>query len=408
MENIQIQSYHHYLLRAKWVLPILSSPIFDGAIEIKDKKITKIGTYKELSKEVINAKLIDFKNAVIMPALTNAHTHLELSALKYRIPPSGSFILWVRNVIKMREQLTPIEMKESAKLTIEGFWKEGIGIIGDVGNIAITLDLLCQSPFYGYFFQEVLNFQGVYNLKELYIKYPCPNFKITYSAHAPHTVAPLLIQAIKSYNKKRRRLFCIHCAESLEEVEFLQTGKGQWAKLLKEKGIWNDSFIPPKVSPVKYLNNLGVLDENTLLIHAVYVDEEDIKIIKEKNVKICICPKSNIFIGVGIPKLKEFLNIGIEVCIGTDSFASNDHLSIWDEIKVLHSFFTDISIEELLKMATYNGAHILGFSNMGAIMPAYKPNLIIIEIKNKLSENLKEFLEDLVYSEKEVIYRIYV
>ncbi len=408
MENLLIQYYNHYILKAKWIIPVISLPILNGAVEIKDKKIIRLGRFKEISKELGNARVIDLGEAVIMPALTNAHTHLELSALKYRISPTGNFILWVRNVIKMREQITPVEMKESAKKTLESLWKQGIGIIGDVGNTAITLDLLCDSPFFGYFFQEILNFQGAYNLKELYIKYPCPNFRITYSAHAPHTVAPLLIQAIKSYNKKRKRLFCIHCAESSEEVEFLKTGKGQWKKLLKERGIWNDSFVPPKTSPVKYLNNLGVLDENTLLIHTIHVDEEDLKIIKEKDVKVCVCPKSNVFIGVGMPKLKEFLKAGIKLCIGTDSYASNDNLSIWDEIKVLHSFFPDISIETILKMATINGAEILGFKTLGAIAPGYKPNLIILEVKNKLPEDYQKFLETLVYSEKELILRVYV
>ena len=407
MEEIHLQNYHHYLLRAKWIFPVLTPPILNGAIEIKGKNIVKVGNYKELSKEVTSAKIIDFEEAVIVPSLVNAHTHLELSALRFRVPSTGNFISWVKNVIKLRESLTPVEMKESAKITLNNLWKDGIGIIGDVGNTAITLDLLCNSLFYGYFFQEVLSFKGNYSLKELKLKAPCINFKITYSAHAPHTVAPLLIQAIKSYNRRRKKLFCIHCAESQEEVEFLKTGEGSWAHLLKEKRQWNESFTPPQTTPVKYLHQLGVLDKNTLLIHAIHLDEEDLKILKENQVKICICPKSNLYIGVGIPKLKELLSAGIEVCIGTDSLASNDNLSIWEELKTIYTLYPDVSPEDLLKLATLNGAKILGFNKMGAILPGYIPNFLVINVKEYLNDSAEDTLKTLINSEKEVTYRVY-
>jgi cytosine/adenosine deaminase-related metal-dependent hydrolase len=409
MGELKLQPYHHYLIRAKWVFPILSQPILDGAVEIKNKKIVNVGKFKEISKEAVLAKIIDFGEMIILPALVNAHTHLELSALRSKIsPPSGDFISWVKNVIKLRENLSLVEIKESAKAVLYHFWKEGIGIIGDVGNTALTLDLLCNSAFYGYFFHEVISFKGGYNLKEIQVKSASSNFKITYSAHAPYSVSPLLLQAIKSYNKKRKKLFCIHCAESIEEIKFLEKGEGPLLEFLKERGQWNENFVPPGVSPIKYLNSLTLLDEDTLLIHVIHIDEEDLKILKNTKPKICICLRSNLFIGVGIPKLKDLLSAGLDVCIGTDSLASNDQISIWEEIKTIYTYYPDISPEEILKIATFTGAKVLGYDKMGAILAGYNPNILVIEIKDPLKEKSEEAVRSLINAEKEIKFRFYV
>jgi len=409
MGELKLQPYHHYLIRAKWIFPILSQPILDGAVEIKNKKIINVGKFKEVSKEAILAKTIDFGETIILPALVNAHTHLELSALRFKISPSsGDFISWVKNVIKLKENLSLVEIKESAKAVLYHFWKEGIGIVGDVGNTALTLDLLCNSTFYGYFFHEVISFKGGYNLKEIQVKSPSPNFKITYSAHAPYSVSPLLLQAIKSYNKKRKKLFCIHCAESIEEIKFLEKGEGPLLEFLKERGQWNENFVPPRVSPIKYLNSLKLLDEDTLLVHVIHIDEKDLEILKNTKPKICICLKSNLFIGVGIPRLKELLSAGLDVCIGTDSLASNDQISIWEEMKTIYTYYPDISPEEILKIATFKGAKVLGFDKMGAILAGYNPNMLVVEIRDYLKEKPEETIRSLINTEKEVKFRFYV
>ncbi len=408
LEEIKLQPHHHYLIKAKWILPITSPPILEGGIEVGGNKILRLGTFKELQKEFPKFKILNFEHLILMPCLVNAHTHLELSALRFKILSTGSFILWIRSVIKKRETLGLTEMKEYAKRAIDELWREGIGIIGDVGNTGLTLELLNNSNFYGYFFKEVINFKGEFTFKQYQEnQFYSPRLKITYSAHSPYTVAPLLIQAIKSFNKKRKKIFSIHCAESKEEVEFLQTGKGPIVALLKEKGQWNESFVCPKLSPVEYLYSLGVLDENTLLVHTVNIDEKDLEIIKKTKAKVCLCPRSNLFTGVGLPKVSEFLKADIEVCLGTDSLASNDKLSVWEELKTLYLFFPHISPETFLKMATFWGAKALGFHNLGAIKENYLVNLIGLKFVEEPPEVPEKIWEFLITKEKEVKVRIY-
>lgn len=407
MQEIRIQPFRNYLIRAKWIFPIISSPIFDGAVEIKGGRITRVDKFKILKKEKTYAEFLDLEEIILLPCLVNVHTHLELSALRFKILPSSNFFIWVKSVIEKRQKLKPEEIRRYAYLSLVELWYDGVGIIGDVQNNSTISDLLLQSPFYGYIFKEILDFKGTYKLREIKNLNTNSKFKITYSAHAPYTVAPLLLQAIKSYNKKRKKIFTIHCAESPEEVEFLITGEGPIAELLKERGQWNRSFVPPKLTPVKYLDKLNLLDKDTLLIHVIHVSEEDLNILKRTNVKICVCPRSNIYTGVGIPHIDKFYQVGIDICLGTDSLASNETLSIWEEMKIIFSFYPSIPLNELLKMATYNGAKALQFNDLGAIAPGYKVNLIGVEIIGYLSDNAKAVLEKLINQKKEIKYRIY-
>ena len=407
MEEIYLEPHHHFLIRTKYLLSLNETPLFlDGALEIKNLRILRYGAYKEIQREVVGAKLIDLEDHILMPVLTNAHLHLELSALRFRIPPTGKFILWVRQVIKKRMELSPLEIKESATIAIKELLKEGVGIIGDVGNSALTLEPLSQSPLLGYLFQEIINFKG----KKISLS-PLKEFsnrlRLTYSAHAPYTVSPLLLQAIKAYCRKRKKLFVIHLAESKEEIQFLREGTGPIAELLKERNQWNEAFIPIGTTPVKYLDSLGVLDENTLAIHAIHLEEEDLKILSQRGVKICLCPRSNLYTGAGFPNLPQLLKYKLSLCLGTDSLASNDRLSIFEEMKTLLHFYPDTDPLLLLRIGSIYGAKILGFEDYGTIKEGAFANLVAISLSYPPSENPKEFARDFLFSEKEVKYRFY-
>ncbi|QER42773.1 amidohydrolase family protein [Thermodesulfobacterium sp. TA1] len=407
MKELQVLSYHHLLLRAKWVVPVDSPSILDGAVEIKEGKIVRVGKFSDLFKETSQAKLIDFGETIILPCLANLHTHLELTSFRFRIRPSGSFFGWVKQVIKLKEETSPVELKEGAKLGLSELWREGVGIIGEVTNSGLTLDLVCQTPLYGYIFREIIGFKGGVKLQPLEDYFSKNRIKTTYSAHAPYTVSPLLLQAIKAYTKKRNQIFAIHCGESKEEVEFLKTGEGAIKNLLKERGQWNESFCSPGLSPVKYLASLNLLDEKTLLVHLVQLEKEDLEVLKRHKPKVCVCPRSNLFTGVGLPNLPLLLEAGLEIGIGTDSLASNTSLSVWEELKTLYSAFPDIPPEIFIRMATLNGAKILGYENLGAICPGYLPNLLVIEVFDYLTDNPQEMLSSLLNAKKEVLYRFY-
>ncbi len=405
MEEILIHPNEHYLFRAKVVIPVTRPPIFSGCVEIKDQKIVGIYPYKEIKQTPPRAKIIDLEDMVLFPALANVHTHLELSALRFRVLPSGSFINWLHQVIKKRESLTPIEMAESARFALLELWREGISIVGDVGNTGITIPILNESPLRGYYFEEILCFKGKIELKDRQSIHG--RIKTTYSAHSPYTVNPIMIQAIKSHTRRHKTPFMIHCAESQEEVDFLLRGEGPLLNLLVSRGKWDENFTAKGLTPVSYLESLGVIDENTILVHCVHLTEDDLKILKKRNPIICLCPRSNLYTGAGIPKLPQLLAYGLRIVLGTDSLASVDRLSIFEEIRTLHAFYPEVPANELLLMATKMGAKALGFDGACQLTEGATPDLLALSLPFPLVEDQEKALIEFIRTEKKIVYRIY-
>lgn len=405
MEEIFLENGQHFLIRSRIIFHHEGPPLINGALVIHNKNIVNLGPYEALKKETIGAKLIDFEDRIILPTLVNCHVHLELSPLRFRISPSGKFILWLRQLIRKRNLISPLEIKESSGIALRELLREGTGLIGEVTNTALTVDTLKNAPICGYIFQEILSFQGSPQLKEL--KDYEPYLKVTYSAHSPYTVAPLAIQAIKSYNQRRRKIFCIHCAESSEEVEFLREGTGPIATLLKERGRWSEDFVAPGISPVKYLDTLGVLNRDSLLIHCVHLGDEDYGILSERGVWVCLCPRSNLYTGVGLPDLPKLMKYGIKLVLGTDSLASNDRLSVFEEMRTLLNFFPETSPLTLLEMATLNGAKLFGFENFILLRRGCRANFLVLAPPPFTAEEPEEILRALILSDRVIEYRFY-
>ncbi|OAG26856.1 amidohydrolase family protein [Thermodesulfatator autotrophicus] len=392
------------LYRTKYLLPIIKEPVENGAIIATEGLIIDSGPYKQVKKGFIGEE-VDLGASLLIPALVNAHTHLELAAFKWRLSPTSSFVSWIKKLIRLRQEITPEDYVKSARLSLKEMWQVGIGLIGDHGNTGLSVPLLRESPFRAVFFREVIDFQGRTNLKD-FLKDHLKDSKIIFSLapHAPYTVSPLLMQAIKRWTKKYRLPFSLHVAESVEEIEFLLYGKGPIRELLKERGQWPSSFVAPGLRPVFYLDRLGVLDENTICVHLTQASTEELALLTRRKAKPCLCPRSNIFLGVGFPRVEEMLALGLEPCLGTDSLASNDYLSIFAEIAALKQHFPHLSPHILLKMATLWGAKALKQKDMGYIDKGARADLLILSAKEG---NLEQILETLVTNPPQKIGRLY-
>jgi cytosine/adenosine deaminase-related metal-dependent hydrolase len=148
-------------------------------------------------------------------------------------------------------------------------------------------------------------------------------------------------------------------------VEFLQSGQGPFRTFLEERGVWDGSFTPPATGPVHYLEGLDLLDHQTLCVHAVHLGDDEIQLLAEKKAKVCLCPGSNRFLGVGRAQPEKMLAAGIRPCLGTDSLASNPQLSLWREMAILAQDHPALPAETIVAMATRYGAEALGQSRQG-------------------------------------------
>ncbi len=354
--------------RARWIVADSKTIIENGYIETENGTITAIGNGKP------NGDIIDYGPGLLIPPLVNTHVHLELSALKGSLPFNQGFRLWVKVLLEKRAQFSEQELIDASQHSIHDLLDYGNLYIGEISTLGITKGPIEKSGLKGIWFQEFLGLQRV--------EAQCisnNSLSSSFAGHAPHSTSPILIKKIKKISNGKGLPFSIHLAESEDESEFIDKGKGQWADFLASRNIdWSSWSIGSK-SPVEYISELGILDPATIAVHALNVSDSDLEILAQSQVRICICPRSNQNLHARQPKIERMLEKGIQLCLGTDSLASCDSLNIFDEMKFIKKKYPNIDPATVFSMATINGAKALGCENeTGTIAPGKRAEFLYL------------------------------
>src|SRR6185503_157836 len=312
----------------------------------------------------------------------NAHTHLELSYLAESKPAMASYTGWIRDLLAKREGADAAVVRAAAEAAAQTLSDNGVVAIGDVANEAWPAALLARSSLHGIAFQEIYGFrpadaerileEAAARLETIEadpeVRGAAPRVTVALTPHAPHTCSPPLLKALGGRAVASREPLSIHLAESDDEVALFRDGTGPLAELLRERGAWDDAFHAPGLSPVEYLDRLGVLTPHTLAVHCVHVDHQDLSRLQARGVTVVTCPRSNDALGVGRAPVPKILSSGIPVALGTDSLASAPDLDMFNEMAALRSEHPTLSPAAVLRMATANGAKALGLSaDLGTI-----------------------------------------
>src|SRR4051812_28705194 len=234
---------------ASWLLPISEPPIRDGWLAVDRGRVVAFGA---AGKRVLSdgAQVVDLGEVAVMPGLVNAHTHLELSYLRDEVPPASQFVTWIRGVMKARRERPDPSGKEILD-AVESAVREcvacGTAIVGDISNTLVTFDPLLRSSLAAVVFYELIRFNtpdpaGVVTnaLADLDKLPQTEQVRASLAAHAPYSVAPLVLRGIRqAVNREPFLPLSIHLSESVEEMEFIRTGEGPWRTLLEEIGSWD-------------------------------------------------------------------------------------------------------------------------------------------------------------------------
>jgi aminodeoxyfutalosine deaminase len=386
------------VFRARWVLPIAQPPIHDGWVAVQDGRIAEVGEGRG------PAGGDDLGNVAILPGLVNAHTHLELSYLHGRIPPTWSFTPWVRDVIRMRlEYPDPShpDILAAARRAIDDARAAGTSLFGDISNTLATVPLLRDAGIPARVFYELIGFSEVDHdarVRDARARveasdYGDPSIRISLAPHATYSVSAAMFRAIRAdLDRHPDDVSSVHLGEASEEGELLRDGRGQIRDLLQSIGRWPEGWRPPGVAPVPYLADLGVLDARTLVVHGVQFDESDLRRLKSLGATIVSCPRSNVYVGVGSPPLDAFYNARVPVAFGTDSLASVADLNLFAELREARRIAPRVTARRLLESATLVAARALGFGNeFGSIEPGKRADLIAVEIGDDATD-VEEYL----------------
>jgi len=379
------------LHRAAWVLPISAPPIPDGAVAVEGGRIAAAGPFAAL-RRTHPGEVADHGDALLLPGLINAHTHLEWSFLRGGIGPRRDFVGWVREITARKLATTLEETAAAVGGAVEEAVATGTVAVSEVLNnatfcVETSIERLAARGVRGVGFLELLGFEGVQatetvraGLKALeMIRGRGPSLPFHLSPHAPYSVSPALFRLIHSQTERRT----VHLAENEAEVRLLASGDGPWRDLLQELGRWDPSWSPPGVSPVRYLDGLGFLDDRTLAVHAVQVNDEDIAILRERRTPVCLCPRSNARLNVGRAPARKFFDAGLTVALGTDSLASNEDLDMFAEMRALRDQNPGLSAGEVVRAATLHGAVALGMEgDLGSLAPGKSARFIGVRAKD--------------------------
>jgi cytosine/adenosine deaminase-related metal-dependent hydrolase len=382
--------------RADWLLPIADDPLTDGWVAVENGRVMELGRGGAEGA-------IDVGRMAILPALVNAHTHLELSYLHGRIPASPRFGQWVRAVMTTRQQYpdpSDPRILEPARRAIVDARAAGTGLLGDVSNTLVTVPLLRTAAMPAQVFHELTGFteqDPVSRVRDARARVDAlagdDSIRISIAPHAPYSVSAALFQAIRTdLDAHPRAMSSVHLGEPAEEVELLRHGTGDIRDVLAELGRWPADWRPPGVSSVEYLIDLGVLDSRMLAVHGVQFDGTDLTQLSSLGVTIVSCPRSNVHVGAGSPPLEVFYAMDVNVAFGTDSLASVADLNLFMELQEARRLAPRVSARRLLESATLAGARALGFDDdFGSIEPGKRADLIAVTIAAGVTD-VEEYL----------------
>ena len=347
------------------------------------------------AKQILNAD-----GGIIMPGLVNTHTHLPMTLfrgladdlplqewLNEHIFPAESTQIHSASV-RNGTSLGCMEMLRSGTTTCcDGYFLENevAEAVLETGLRAVLGQGVIDFPAPGV--PDPAN--NIRTASDFVEKWTGRSDRITPSVfcHSPYTCSEETLKKAKMLAAEKGLLFQIHVAETKSEHE----------RILAEKGL----------SPVQYLDRLGILDEATLLVHAVWTDEADREIIAERKSKISHNPESNMKLASGVAAVPEFLKAGITVGLGTDGCASNNNLDLFREMDTtakLHKVNTRdptvMDARTVIRMATIEGAKCLGMDHMiGSLEVGKQADIIVID-------TAKPHLVPMYHPESHVVYAV--
>jgi len=365
------------LYAADWLVPVSSPRVAGGAIVVEGDLIIAVGERDALIRQFPEAVIDDWGKAAIIPGLINAHSHLELTAMRgFLENEECDFFAWLKKLTTARlEQMTGDDLYVSSSWGACEAARAGVTCFADASDSAAeSMKALRDAGLRGVVYQESFgpdpqlaaeNFSKLENKIARLRELETPLVKCGVSPHAPYTVCAPQLELIADFALSERLPLMMHAAETTMETSLLRDGSGPFSEGFKRRGI---EWTVPRVSSIQYLKSHGILETRPLLAHCITVDDADIEILRESASRVAHCPKSNAKLGHGVAPFAKFLDAGLAVGLGSDSVASNNTCDLIEEARfalltarsAASGSSRQLSASDVLHAATVGGAQAIG------------------------------------------------
>ncbi len=308
-----------------------------GVVAVTGGQVAYAGSEKDLPRSLRDAgSVVDRSSELLMPALVNAHAHLDLTGLGPR-PYEGDFVAWLRQVVADRPT-EPDAIAAAVHRGLELSRMAGVGWIGDIAGSADAIRARREGPgalrLPGVSYLECFGIgaaasdvakrvEGVLESMEFEVEVPGEprGTVLGLGPHAPYSVGKEAYDALARLSQRRIYRLTTHLAESPEELEFQRDATGPFAELLRELGKWDDTIKPTSKHPINWLEP-ALRHGRWLAVHCNYVEDEHIRILERTGTSVAYCPIASDYFGhprEGQHRYRDMLAAGVNVCLGTDS-----------------------------------------------------------------------------------------
>ncbi|GAB4180470.1 MAG: amidohydrolase family protein [Terrimicrobiaceae bacterium] len=383
------------ILRARQVLPVSSPPIEDGVVVVDEGRVEAFGRWADLQGLCGDGEVEDLGDSVLLPGFVNAHCHLDYTCMRGAILPPRDFASWIRRINELKRTLTDADWLASIT--------EGIRVSAEFGTTAIynisafpeVVPRVGEGGLRVWWFLELLDIRSRLLTEDLlagaltFFDGELPGSGGSgLSPHAPYTASAALYQAAAECCHARGMPCTTHLAETVEEMDMFASGKGPLFDFLEAIGR-DMSDTGGGQTPVARVLGRGLVPLGTLLAHMNVLTASDWQILEGNPLGISVvhCPGCHRYFGRDQFPLEQFQKLGINVCLGTDSLASNRTLSMTAQMRDLMAANPSVSPELAVRMATLHGALALGGS-FGRIEEGADADLISIPLNGEAYESV--------------------
>lgn len=385
------------LLRTRILVPVTAPPIEDGGVWVRDGRIVAAGRWLEVRALAAGDEVMDLGEVILMPGLVNAHAHLEYTGLAGQFMGASGFSQWIRSINSAKQRVSPDAATEQ--------WLTGAAMLVDSGTTTVAdiqtlagaqaanpkLTALRVIPF--------IEMTGVISRRAPAELLPEAEQLLGtgpmgggFSPHSPYATLPGLLELSAQRARETGRINAIHVAESAEEFEMFTRASGPLYELIASLGRTMEDCDGR--TPLQHIARCGLLQQQTLVVHANYLVDEDVALLAASGASVVHCPGSHAFFEHQPFRYADLQQRGVNVCLGTDSLATMNgegdqppELNLLKELRRFWAKHTEVMARDILAMATVNGARALRLEHeLGSLNPGVHADVIALPYKGSIKQ----------------------
>ncbi|MBV8142536.1 MAG: amidohydrolase family protein [Verrucomicrobia bacterium] len=364
-------------------------PIENGAFVVEGPRFVKAGRAADVLADRPK-EVVDLGEVAVMPGLINAHCHLDYTLMRGAILPAQSFSRWVKRINALKRSLTDRDYLRATQLGFEELQRNGTTTVLNIVSTPQILPLLPLPPIRTWFFLELIDVRPRPWIEEhafgswtFFSENGVQLGGLGLSPHAPYTASAKLYQLALECSRSMNLRVTTHVAESREEYAMFANASGELHDFLKQLG--RPMGDCGSTSPLRHLIENNLIDSDCIVAHLNELDDRDLEILSRtewRNLSVVHCPKSHRFLHQNRFPLEGLTERGLNVCLGTDSLASNDSLNLFSEMRMAQKTYQKLTAQDLLEMVTTRPARALKLQHeLGKIAAGHLADCIALPYK---------------------------